>query len=77
MLCSGRERSKRANRCSTLAVDDLAAGRLVRLCDVEVEDDYSWFVVWREPLKCDRGDFEAFTTWLQREAQNYMSALAL
>jgi LysR family transcriptional regulator, glycine cleavage system transcriptional activator len=32
---------------AALAGDDLAAGRLVRLFDVEIEDDYSWFVVYR------------------------------
>jgi DNA-binding transcriptional LysR family regulator len=55
---------------SALAMDDLAAGRLVRLSDIEIEDDYGWFLVWREPLRGDRTDLEAFTTWLQHEAQN-------
>jgi DNA-binding transcriptional LysR family regulator len=49
---------------SALVIDDLATGRLVRLCDFEVEDDYGWFIVWREPLRCDRADFQAFTMWL-------------
>jgi LysR family transcriptional regulator, glycine cleavage system transcriptional activator len=35
---------------AALAGDDLAAGRLVRLFDVEIEDDYSWFVVYRGAL---------------------------
>ena len=52
-----------------LAADDLAAGRLVRLFDIEAEDDYGWFVVWREPLRCDRADFEAFRDWLVDEAR--------
>jgi LysR family transcriptional regulator, glycine cleavage system transcriptional activator len=60
---------------SALAVDDLSAGRLVRLSDIEIEDDYGWFLVWREPLHGDRTDFDAFTTWLQQEAQNHTSAL--
>lgn len=53
---------------SALAMDDLAAGRLVRLSDIEIEDDYGWFLVWREPLRGDRTDLEAFTAWLQHEA---------
>ncbi len=51
-----------------LAADDLAAGRLVRVGDVEIEDDFGWFVVWREPILCGRGDLEAFARWLQAEA---------
>ena len=54
---------------STLAGDDLAAGRLVRLGMIEIEDDYSWCLVWREPLRCDRADFEVFTEWLQQQAK--------
>lgn len=30
---------------SSLVSDDIAAGRLVRICDIEIEDDYSWFLV--------------------------------
>jgi hypothetical protein len=30
---------------------DLSAGRLVRLADIEIKDDYGWFLVWREPLR--------------------------
>lgn len=56
---------------SALAADDIAAGHLVRLTNVEIEDDYGWFLVWREPLHGDRTDFEAFTTWLRQEAQNH------
>ncbi len=56
---------------SALAADDLSAGRLVRLSDVEIEDDYGWFLVWREPLHADRAEFDAFTTWLRQEAQNH------
>jgi LysR family glycine cleavage system transcriptional activator len=51
-----------------LAADDLAAGRLVKLFDIEIEDDYGWFLAWREPLRCSREDFEAFRTWLEQEA---------
>lgn len=51
-----------------LAADDLAARRLVRISDVEIEDNGGWFIVWREPLLCDRGDFAAFRQWLQAEA---------
>lgn len=62
---------------SALAIDDLAAGRLVRLSNVEIEDDYAWFLVWREPLRCDRADFEAFTNWLELEAQQQAGAPAM
>jgi LysR family transcriptional regulator, glycine cleavage system transcriptional activator len=55
---------------AALAADDLTARRLIRLFDVGVEDDYGWFLVWREPLKCDRGDFDSFRTWLQRKTQS-------
>jgi LysR family glycine cleavage system transcriptional activator len=53
---------------SVLAAGDLASGRLVRLCETAIEDSYSWFVVWREPLQCDRGDFDRFRQWLEAEA---------
>jgi DNA-binding transcriptional LysR family regulator len=52
---------------AVLAADDLALGRLVRVCDVEIADTYSWFVVWREPLLCERNDFDAFRKWLESE----------
>jgi LysR family transcriptional regulator, glycine cleavage system transcriptional activator len=52
-----------------LAMEDLAAGRLVELSEVRVEDEYAWYVVWREPLKCDRDAFDAFRTWLIDEAR--------
>jgi LysR family transcriptional regulator, glycine cleavage system transcriptional activator len=58
---------------AALAADDLAAGRLVRVCDVDVEDDYGWFLVWREPLRCDRADFAVFRHWLEQEASNRTS----
>jgi LysR family transcriptional regulator, glycine cleavage system transcriptional activator len=54
---------------AALAADDLAAGRLIRLFDVAIEDDYGWFVVWREPLQCNRSDFDAFRAWLDQEAR--------
>jgi len=53
---------------TALAADDLASGRLIRLSDVEIEDDYGWFLVWSEPLRCDEDDFNAFRTWLETEA---------
>jgi LysR family glycine cleavage system transcriptional activator len=59
---------------SALAQDDLAAGRLVRLSDIEIEDDYGWFIVWREPLNGERTEFNAFSAWLQHEAQNHAGA---
>lgn len=54
---------------SALAYDDLAAGRLVRLSETEIEDEYGWFLVWREPLRGDRIVFDAFTAWLRQEVQ--------
>ena len=54
---------------AVLAADDLAAGRLVKLFDIEIEDDYGWFVVWRDPIQCDRADFATFQEWLAKEAQ--------
>ncbi|WP_256352121.1 transcriptional regulator GcvA [Pseudomonas yamanorum] len=54
---------------SALAMDDLSASRLVRLSDIEIEDDYGWFLVWREPLCGERTDVEAFTAWLRHKAQ--------
>lgn len=53
---------------SVLAADDLAAGRLVRVNQVAVEDDYGWYVVWHEPLLCDPNDFGQFQQWLEKEA---------
>ncbi|XBS68775.1 transcriptional regulator GcvA [Acerihabitans sp. KWT182] len=53
---------------SVIAADDLAAGRLIRVCDVQVEDRYGWFIAWREPLRCERQDFDAFRCWLEKEA---------
>lgn len=51
-----------------LAADDLVAGRLVRVGQVEIEDSASWFLVWREPVRCERNDFDAFVRWLEAEA---------
>jgi LysR family glycine cleavage system transcriptional activator len=53
---------------AALLGDSLISGQLVRLFNVEVEDDYSWFAVWREPLRCDPAAFEAFRSWLAYEA---------
>jgi LysR family transcriptional regulator, glycine cleavage system transcriptional activator len=49
---------------AALASDDLVAGRLVQIGEVTIEDDFSWYLVWREPVLCDRADFEAFQAWL-------------
>lgn len=49
---------------AALAADDLVAGRLVKVGDIAMEDDFSWYMVWREPVLCDRADFEAFQQWL-------------
>jgi DNA-binding transcriptional LysR family regulator len=53
-----------------LAADDLATGRLVRVGQLAIEDASSWFLAWREPLRCNRPDFEAFVRWLQQEADS-------
>lgn len=53
---------------SALAMDDLAAGTLVRVCNTALVDDYRWWLVWREPLRCERADFDAFRGWLKAEA---------
>ena len=53
-----------------LAADDLASGRLVRVSTVSIEDEYSWFIVWREPLRCEGEEFDRFKTWLLHEALN-------
>jgi LysR family glycine cleavage system transcriptional activator len=55
---------------SALVADDLATGRLVRVSDIEVEDTYSWFIVWREPMLCERIDFDAFRQWLELQASS-------
>ena len=52
---------------ATLAADDLAAGRLIRLFDIAIEDEYGWDLVWREPLQCDKNDFIAFKEWIEHE----------
>lgn len=53
---------------AALAEDDLAAQRLTRLFDISIEDDYAWFLVWREPLSCDARAHRAFRDWLEKEA---------
>jgi DNA-binding transcriptional LysR family regulator len=53
---------------SALLGDALVSGRLVQPFAIEAEDAYSWFVVWRETLRCDAEAFEAFRSWLVSEA---------
>lgn len=53
---------------AALAEDDLASGRLTRLFNIEIADDYAWFLVWREPLSCDPDAHQAFRNWLEAEA---------
>jgi LysR family transcriptional regulator, glycine cleavage system transcriptional activator len=50
----------------TLVEDDLRSGRLVKLFDVEVQDVYSWYAVWR-PSADKKSDVAAFCTWLQQQ----------
>ena len=52
-----------------LAAEELAAGRLVRVGELAIEDSASWFLVWREPLLCDAAAFEALLNWLQDLAE--------
>ncbi len=53
---------------SALVADDLASGRLVQLFDIRIEDDFSWHLAWREPLRCDRPAFESLRRWLLIES---------
>ncbi|MEJ2632285.1 MAG: transcriptional regulator GcvA [Acidihalobacter sp.] len=53
---------------SALVEEDLAAHRLIRVFDIEIEDTDSWFLVWREPLRCDPEAHEALRHWLMHEA---------
>lgn len=55
---------------SALLGDALTSGRLVRPFTIDVEDSYSWFIVWREPLRCDLEAFETFRSWLVSESMN-------
>jgi LysR family glycine cleavage system transcriptional activator len=54
----------------SLAADHINAGRLVRLFDIEIEDEYSWFLVWREPPQCNPNHLDIFRRWLRMEAAN-------
>jgi LysR family glycine cleavage system transcriptional activator len=49
-----------------LAYDDLRAGRLVRLFDIEVADAYSYYVVWRQAGKTKDSSIATFVQWLVR-----------
>ncbi|GAB3674157.1 transcriptional regulator GcvA [Salinisphaera aquimarina] len=53
---------------ATLAAEDIAAHRLIRLFDVEIEDDYAWHLVWREPVVRDAQAHSAFRRWIEAEA---------
>lgn len=53
---------------SALVADDIATHHLVRLFDIEIEDIYGWFLVWRTPFSCDPEVHEDFRHWLTREA---------
>ena len=60
---------------AALASDDLVAGRLVRVGEIAIEDDFSWYLVWREPVLCDPTDFEAFQQWLTTTLQAASTAV--
>jgi len=51
-------------------LDDLASGRLVRLFETEVSDEYAWHLVWREPLRCDPLVHARFREWLVNTASS-------
>lgn len=53
---------------TALIGDDLAARRLVVLSDVQVEDSYGWFLVWRHTPRVPAADREAFHRWIEAEA---------
>jgi len=48
----------------TLAHEDIAAGRLVRLFDVEVEDTFSYWLVWRDTSPKQQS-ISCFRDWLK------------
>ena len=45
---------------------DLASGRLVRLFDIEVEDDYAYHIAWRSGSRLGEASL-AFAAWLRAE----------
>jgi len=47
-----------------LATDDLRAGRLVRPFDIEIDDAYAYFAVWKPQVKGRDTGAETFTRWL-------------
>lgn len=51
---------------SLFAADDLAAGRLVRLFDVTIEDAYSYYLLWPASSTLS-GIARAFRDWLRAE----------
>lgn len=61
---------------STLAAEDLEAGRLVKPFDMELRGTYSYYVVY-PPERGDDPNIQAFSEWLFEEAQinpgRYMS----
>lgn len=68
-----RARPRRTGASSTLTVSVLPSFTirwLVRVGQLAIEDASSWFLAWREPLRCNRPDFEAFVRWLQQEADS-------
>ncbi len=45
---------------------DLISGRLVRLFDLEVQDDYAYYLAWRAGSKLGEAS-SAFAAWLRAE----------
>ncbi len=58
---------------AALAEDDLRSGRLVRLFDVAIPDEYAYFVVWR-PGGPRQNAVDAFRRWLVAEVAAIMPA---
>lgn len=57
------------------AYDDLAAGALVRLFDVEVADTHAYYAVWRAGAALT-APAEAFLGWLRRELKEHEPAVS-
>ncbi|MBW8742770.1 MAG: LysR family transcriptional regulator [Sphingomonas sp.] len=50
---------------AALLEDDLAGGRLARIGDIAIEDEYAWYVVWREHRGTRRmREAEIFRHWV-------------
>ncbi|MCZ8130531.1 MAG: transcriptional regulator GcvA [Steroidobacteraceae bacterium] len=64
LLQAAREGQGVALARRLLALDDLQSGRLVRLFDVEVQDGYGYFAVWRAGMPLSR-EADELRAWLR------------